>query len=192
MMDMIMMMITTIIINQTICIWPPVYRWPYAFKIKKMIRKTLFSLATILFLLSCGQENEHDMEKPEIDMSGVSASPLTCDIVYRGESFTFKALFTDNRKLGNYNIEIHNNFDHHSHSTDDVDCEPDEKKIPVNPFVYNKSFPIPDGEVSFEAENTIFVPEDVDTGDYHFMIRLTDKSGWQQLKAVGIKVRERN
>ncbi|SFL20396.1 DUF4625 domain-containing protein [Proteiniphilum acetatigenes] len=157
-----------------------------------MIRKALFCLTALLLLLSCGQEDDHDMEKPEIDMSGVSAFPLTCDVVYRGDSFTFKALLTDNRELGNYNIEIHNNFDHHSHSTDDVDCEPDEKKTPVNPFIYNESFRIPDGMVSYQAESSIHVPDDVDTGDYHFMIRLTDKSGWQQLKAVGIKVRDRN
>ncbi len=157
-----------------------------------MIRKALFYLTALLLLLSCGQEDDHDMEKPKIDMSGASAFPLTCDVVYRGESFTFKALFTDNRELGNYNIEIHNNFDHHSHSTDDVDCEQDEKKIPVNPFIYNESFRIPDGIVSYEAENNIYIPEDADPGDYHFMIRLTDKSGWQQLKAVGIKVRDRN
>ncbi|WP_298649498.1 DUF4625 domain-containing protein [uncultured Proteiniphilum sp.] len=155
-----------------------------------MIRKTLLCLAAVGLLLSCGREDDHDMEKPVIDMSGVSAFPLTCDIVYKGESFTFKAVFTDNGELGNYNIEIHNNFDHHSHSTDDVECEPDEKKTPVNPFVYNESFPIPQGVVSYEAEQSIYIPEDVDTGDYHFMIRLTDKAGWQQLKAVGIKVRE--
>jgi hypothetical protein len=131
------------------------------------------------------------MEKPAIDMSGASAFPLTCDIVYRGESFTFKAVFTDNRELGNYNIEIHNNFDHHSHSTDNVECEPDEKKTPVNPFIYSKDFHIPGGMVSYEAGNIIHIPEDADTGDYHFMIRLTDKAGWQQLKAVSIKIRER-
>jgi hypothetical protein len=157
-----------------------------------MIRKTLFYLATFLLLFSCSQDEDHDMEKPVIDMNGALAFPLTCDVVYRGESFTFKALFTDNEELGNYNIEIHNNFDHHSHSTDDVECEPDEKKNPVKPFIYNKDFSIPSGSVSYEAENNIPVPGDVDTGDYHFMVRLTDKSGWQQLKAVGIKIRDRN
>lgn len=149
-------------------------------------------MGILLLLLSCGQDNDHDIEKPVIDMSDPSAFPLTCDMVYRGESFTFKALFTDNRELGNYNIEIHNNFDGHSHSTDDVDCEPDEKKKPVKPFVYNKDFSIPDGQISYRAEATIDVPADIDTGDYHFMIRVTDKTGWQQLKAVGIKVRDRN
>lgn len=163
------------------------------FKIKYiMIPKSFFYIAALLLLFSCGQDEDHDMEKPVIDMSGTSAFPLTCDVVYRGESFTFKALFTDNRELGNYNIEIHNNFDHHSHSTDDVDCEQDEKKTPVNAFVYNQDFRIPPGLTSYEAENSIQVPENVDTGDYHFMVRLTDRSGWQQLKAIGIKVRDRS
>jgi hypothetical protein len=156
-----------------------------------MIRKIVFSLAIICILLSCGRNDDLDMEKPAIDMSGASAFPLTCDIVYRGESFTFKAVFTDNRELGNYTNEIHNNIDHHSHSTDNVECEPDEKKTPVNPFIYNKDFHIPAGMVSCEAGNSIHIPEDADTGDYHFMIRLTDKAGWQQLKAVSIKIRER-
>lgn len=156
-----------------------------------MIRKILLSLAALWLLLSCGQEEEHDMEKPVIDMSSATSSPGPCAIVYRGESFLFKAVFSDNVELGNYNIEIHNNFDHHSHSTDDVECELDEKKSPVKPFVYNKSFPIPDGSTVYEAEITISVPADADEGDYHFMIRLTDKSGWQQLSAVSIKIRER-
>lgn len=30
--------------------------------------------------------------------------------------------------------------------------------------------------------------DDTDPGDYHFMIRLTDRAGWQQLKAMAIKV----
>ncbi len=150
-------------------------------------------MAALWLLLSCGQEDDHDMEKPEIDMSASSSSPQACEIVYRGESFPFKAVFTDNRELGNYNIEIHHNFDHHSHSTDDVECEQDEEKEPTDKaFVYNNSFPIPDGVDFYEAEQSIYVPEDVDTGDYHFMIRLTDKSGWQQLKAVSIKVRDRD
>jgi hypothetical protein len=131
------------------------------------------------------------MENPVIDRSEIGAYPLTCDVVYKGESFIFKAIFKDNQELGSYNIEIHNNFDHHSHSTDDIECNLDEKKKPVKPFVYNEDFKIPDGLVFYEAGNEIVVPEDIDSGDYHFMIRLTDKSGWQQLKAVSIKIKER-
>lgn len=162
------------------------------FKEEQMRQRILFYLVTLFLLFSCSKDEDRDMEKPVIEMSAGSAFPLTCDVVYRGESFTFEALFTDNKELGNYNIEIHNNFDHHSHSTDDVECALDEKKKPVKPFIYNKDFSIPSGSVSFQAENSIQVPTDIDTGDYHFMVRVTDKSGWQQLKAVGIKVRDRD
>lgn len=159
-----------------------------------MLKKNILMYALVGFLFwSCSSsDDDKDMEKPVIDMNESGAFPLTCDVVYKGESFTFKAIFTDNQELGSYNIEIHNNFDHHSHSTDDVECDLDEKKKPVNPFIYNKDFRIPDGLVFYEADNKISVPSDVDSGDYHFMIRLTDKSGWQQLKAVSIKIRERS
>ncbi|HMM03462.1 MULTISPECIES: DUF4625 domain-containing protein [unclassified Dysgonomonas] len=157
---------------------------------KKII---LFSLFCLL-AMACSNDDEdsRDMEKPSIDMGFKNAYPQNCVILYRGESFPFRAVFTDNEELGNYNIEIHNNFDHHSHSTDDVECDLEPKKTPVKAFVYNQDFSIPLGKNIFEADNEIFIPEDVDTGDYHFMVRLTDKAGWQQLKAISLKIKDRN
>lgn len=125
-------------------------------------------------------------------MTGDNAFPQNCIVLYRGESFPFRAVFADNRELGNYNIEIHNNFDHHSHSTDDVECDLEPKKTPVKAFVYNQDFSIPSGKTRFEADNEISVPGDIDTGDYHFMVRLTDKAGWQQLRAISLKIKDRN
>lgn len=154
-----------------------------------MKKKTIFITALLAVAFSCEKEENHDMEKPGIDMSFADASPTTCEIAYRGENVHFKAIFTDNQELGNFNIEIHNNFDHHSHSTDDVECEPDPKKEAENPFIYNQSFSIPAGTIRHTATVEIKIPDSIDTGDYHFMIRLTDKAGWQQLKAVGIKIR---
>ena len=34
----------------------------------------------------------------------------------------------------------------------------------------------------------IKVPENVDSGDYHFMILLTDEEGWQTIKGLSIKI----
>lgn len=48
---------------------------------------------------------------------------------------------------------------------------------------------IPAGSTSYELNMEIPVPANVDTGDYHFMIRLTDKAGWQVFKAVSLKMR---
>nr|WP_244939634.1 DUF4625 domain-containing protein [Arcticibacter tournemirensis] len=32
------------------------------------------------------------------------------------------------------------------------------------------------------------MPADADPGDYHFMIKLTDKEGWQTIKGLSIKL----
>lgn len=154
-----------------------------------MKKKILWYSLAGLFLLGCSKDDDaKDLEKPGIDMSGSDASPQNCTVLYRGESFSFRAVFTDNRELGSYNIEIHPNFDHHSHSTENVECDPEPPKSPVNAFVYNQDFSIPDGKTVFAADREIAIPADVDTGDYHFMVRVTDKAGWQQLRAVSLKI----
>jgi hypothetical protein len=151
-----------------------------------------YILACFLCGACAGNDDSKDMEKPLIEMSAAHAFPQNCDILYRGEMYTFRAIFTDNQELGNYTIEVHNNFDHHSHSTDNVECDADPRKTPVNPFVYNQDFAIPAGEVYFEAQNLFTLPADIDTGDYHFMIRLTDKAGWQQLTAISLKIKDKH
>lgn len=152
--------------------------------------KVLFYCILSIILLSCNSDDDDkDMEKPSIDMTAESAFPTNCVVLLRGESFSFNARFADNVELGNYNLEIHNNFDHHSHSTENEECELDPKKRPVKPWIYNKDYPIPAGQISFTANDVIEIPANIDTGDYHFMIRLTDKAGWQQIKSVEVKIK---
>lgn len=148
-------------------------------------------IVSILLFGGCGDDNDKQVSMPVILMDGEADFPKNCVTVYRGESFEFKATFTDEHELGNFNLEIHNNFDHHSHSTDDIDCELGPKKSPVNPFVYNKDFKIPAGQTKYEATVNIEVPADVDTGDYHFMVRVTNKAAWQEVKGISIKIAER-
>ena len=45
------------------------------------------------------------------------------------------------------------------------------------------------GKRSFTARIDIPIPADVDPGDYHFVVRVTDRAGWQQLKAMSVKIR---
>jgi hypothetical protein len=136
----------------------------------------------------CSRDGAKDIETPAIDMSDSRAFPPNCATLRRSETFIFRAVFTDNQALGNYNIEIHQNFDHHSHSGEAVECPAEPQKAPVNPFIYNHSFSIPDGLTHYEATAEITIPPDIDTGDYHFMVRLTDRAGWQQLKALSVKI----
>ncbi|MDR3180743.1 MAG: DUF4625 domain-containing protein [Prevotellaceae bacterium] len=147
-------------------------------------RILLFSILAFAWL-ACGDETGKDMQKPVIEIR----FPQPCAALQRGARFAFTAHFSDNAELGSYNIEIHNNFDHHAHSTGNAECETDEKKTPVDAWVFNQDYAIPPGLQAFEASNQITVPDNIDAGDYHFMVRLTDKSGWQQLAAVSVNVK---
>jgi hypothetical protein len=53
--------------------------------------------------------DENQTGKPSISMDGEDAFPQNCVTLYRGESFEFNAIFTDEQELGSFNIEIHNN-----------------------------------------------------------------------------------
>lgn len=144
---------------------------------------------TFLFALSACKKNseEIDTEYPIIDITG-TAFPQQCAVIKRGEKFTFKAKLSDNVALGSVSIDVHHNFDHHSHSTELNECNLGEVKLPIKPFLLIKDFPLPAGQKAYEIAQEVTVPADMDAGDYHFLIRLTDKTGWQTLKGLSIKI----
>ena len=163
----------------------------------------LLALACVLTLgfSACGDDDDDkDMTYPVISAEGITSNPIDCQVYQRGTVIPFHYIFTDDTELGAYNIEIHTNADHHSHSTSSVECEEEHEHEgehehehehgAVKPWVYNQDFAIPAGQRSFDARHDIVIPADIDEGDYHFMIRLTDRAGWQQLKAVAIKITE--
>lgn len=169
---------------------------------KKCNMKTLRIILPVLLLLLlnyCKKDEEVDDEKPVINLSIYGAFPVNCDTLYFGESFEFKALFSDNAELGSnsaFSIDIHNNFDHHSHSTAVSECELDPIKDPVNPYLFIDSFDIPAGQKEYEANFSISIPSgdgnrDYDEGDYHFFISLTDKEGWSTQKGLSVKMLHR-
>ena len=156
-----------------------------------MKTKHIFYLLLLCALSACNStSNEKDLEAPEILAGTEGAGPLNCAVYHLGSTLIFQYSFLDNMELGSYNLEIHNNFDHHTHSTEAETCQQDPVKKPVNPWIYNKDFHLPAGEKMYDAYEEIKIPEDVDPGEYHFMIRLTDASGWQTLKSVSIRLAE--
>jgi hypothetical protein len=163
---------------------------------KKMkTRHVLLGCVTVLVMQGCFFE-ETDDQKPEIDRLYEGAFPVSCDTIYFGETFTFRALFTDNVELGSYSIDIHQNFDHHSHSTGIGECTLSPKREAVNPYQLTSDFFIPVGSVGFFAEEEIAVPlgdDDgpYDEGDYHLYIRLTDREGWSVQQGLSIKMLNR-
>lgn len=155
----------------------------------KSIKFALLFSVFIIFFTACSKDDDSvDTEYPTIDLSVAHAFPVQCSQIKRGEKITFRALFNDNAELGSYSLDIHHNFDHHNHSTEVNECSSDPMKNPVNPMLYINSVTIPNGLKSYQAAQEILIPQDIDPGDYHFLIRLTDKEGWQTIKGISIKI----
>lgn len=157
-----------------------------------MNKLKITGLAVLLLLgiaSGCKKDKEEvDTIYPTISIEAANAFPKQCSILKRGEKFVFRADLSDNIALGSVSVDIHHNFDQHSHSTEVLGCNMDAKKTPVNPLLYIKDFPIPGGQKSYQIAQEIEVPANVDPGDYHFLIRLTDQSGWQTIKGLSIKI----
>lgn len=149
----------------------------------------LMVLSTV-FLFSCSDDEQTDTIKPEVNMEFADAFPKPCDTIQRGESFTFRATFTDNVELGSFNLELHQNFDHHTHGSHVETCQVHPDKEPVNPFYLNQNYEIPPENTTYTAEVSVEIPADVDTGDYHFMVKVTDQEGWQGWQSVSVKIED--
>lgn len=158
------------------------------------MKKQLMAICLILttIISACKKENqkEIDTEYPVIDIAAENSFPKQCSVVKRGETFVFRVSVSDNAELGSVSVDIHHNFDHHTHSTELESCNLESIKTPIKPLLVIQSYPIDAGLKAYEVQQQITVPTDVDPGDYHFMIRLTDKEGWQTIKGLSIKIIE--
>jgi len=151
---------------------------------------TAFLAMTLLNACSSDDSSSNDTTKPTIDLTIAGGFPTSCSTVTRGTSIPFKALFKDNDQLGSYSINIHHNFDHHSHDTEVDACQFDPIKTPVNPWVKTLTFQISANLSEFTATQQIDIPADIEPGDYHFMIQLTDANGWATMKGISFKIVE--
>lgn len=160
--------------------------------------KIIILLVVLSILLNACQDDEKptiDTEKPLIDLTILDAFPTSCDTLYFDEPFIVKALLTDNVKLGAFNIDIHNNFDHHTHSTEFEQCTLGAVKTAENPYVYIQDYTLPVTN-EFTTNVSMTIPSSdgtdlYDEGDYHFQIRLTDKEGWSTMKGLNVKLLRR-
>ncbi|RPD47643.1 DUF4625 domain-containing protein [Hymenobacter sediminis] len=148
------------------------------------------AVAALTCVAGCSEDEKEviDTEYPVIAVDAADAFPKQCSTLKRGQSFTFRASLSDNVRLGSVSVDVHHNFDHHTHSTEVIECNMEPVKRPVNPFLLIKSFPIPEGLQQYQTAFELAVPADVDPGDYHFLIRLTDQEGWQTVKGLSIKI----
>ena len=148
---------------------------------------------TLVLMSACiSDPDDKDLQPPFIG-DDEDSSPMQCGEYRRGDVIPFRCVFSDDMELGNYNIEIHGNHDHHTHSTEAEECDHhdedhEEEAEPENPWIYNEDYPIPPGLTLYQAEFEIPVPRDIAPGDYHFMIRVTDHAGWQEIRSVSLEI----
>lgn len=140
-------------------------------------------MAAAVLFTSCSNDDTNvlDTQKPTISI----IEPHNEEEVAPGGELHFEAVFTDNVELASYKIEIHSNFDSHTHSLN--------KSSQDNPWSYNQIFTIPAGKTSFEAIHHIDVPSEINgmpisEGTYHLGIYLTDAAGNEEQAFLEIHI----
>ena len=158
----------------------------------KFILKYLYVLFLVLLITACSSDDsiDKDEEKPTITINYDEGFPQACGQLVRGETYNFKALVTDNKALASYSLDIHHNFDHHTHDDQGEVCALEATKLAVNPLIFMENYTIEEGVTSYEINISISIPDDVDTGDYHCAYSVTDKTGWQSRTSIDIKIVE--
>lgn len=152
--------------------------------------KQFFIPLSVLLLFACsnGNDSNIDEEKPSISVNYTEGFPKACEILQKGKTYTFKAQVTDNQALASYSLNIHHNFDHHTHDDQGAQCDLEAIKTAVNPMMFMENHAIEDGATSYEINLSITIPEHVDPGDYHCAFSVTDETGWQSRTSVDIKI----
>jgi len=145
-----------------------------------------------LFIASCSSDNDsvRDEERPTITINYNAGFPQACETLQRGETYTFTARVTDNQALASYSLDLHHNFDHHTHDDQGATCDLEPVKTAVNPLIYMENFSLADRPTEYEIQIEVSIPEDIDTGDYHCSYSVTDETGWQSRTSVDIKIVE--
>lgn len=137
----------------------------------------LFISAGILLLSACKKDKkeEVDNQKPSITVN----KPSTNALAKSGSDFEIDIQFHDNMNLSQYKLEIHPNFDGHTHGkTENESTAPWEWDTIVN--ISGKEH---------QAKFKIKVPMNVQAGNYHFMAMCTDQNGFEApFKVIDIKV----
>lgn len=103
-----------------------------------------------------------DREKPTFDLQ----TPADSSVFISGQTIPFAARFLDNQGLSQYKIDIHDNFDGHSH-------EKYIAKIWTQILIENI------GGTEFNENRSIQVPDSVAAGWYHFLVTAVDEAGNQ-------------
>ena len=123
--------------------------------------KTLLTFSILLTLLiSC---KKSDLVPPTLTIATVNNEASTILNFSPGETFVVRTNISDNVALGQFKIDIHQDFDGHSHKNTTVRYA----EIRISNIT----------GTSFDLEETFTIPSDASSGVYHGTIRALDDEG---------------
>jgi len=127
----------------------------------------LVFLLSSFVLFSCKKEKkeELDNQKPSITVN----KPINNFVSKGGSDFEIDIVFKDNMNLSQYKLEIHSNFDGHTHGKTDGEA--------TVPWEWDTIVNISGKE--HQAKFKIKVPMNITAGNYHFLAMCTDAVGYE-------------
>ena len=160
----------------------------------KVIKINLIALFALIVVASCVKDDDREILPPEIEI----ISPWFCDTIYFDEPVMYRFKITDesNVGLGNFSMDIHNNFNHHSHGSHES-CTMDPVRTAVHPYENVWIVNLPDDQSEYLLEMEITMPlmkddqHEHDQGDYHFHIYITNSEGYQTFTSLDVKLLKR-
>lgn len=144
--------------------------------------KTAFYLSIVsilavsaLFVSCSDDEKDGDTTKPIINL----IEPKEGAMLKPGFTIHFVMELSDDVMLGSYKVEIHNNFDGHTHTK----AEAGE----TVPFAFNRSWDDVKGLKNKHIHHhDILIPANATEGNYHLMVYCTDAAGNESYVARNI------
>jgi len=138
-------------------------------------------------MISCDESSDEiDTTAPSIEL----LDPVNGEYMSAGGYAHFEANLSDDIELATYNLEIHENFDSHSHGR--LAATNDDPSLIK--WSYKQSFQVPSGSQEYMAvhEDEIEIAQNAMAGPYHYIVQAIDASGnstsFQDDSAVEIEI----
>ncbi len=139
-------------------------------------------MTSIFFVASC-EKDKVDTQKPVITIS----APQEEEALYIGAEIHFEVDFTDDTELKSYKVDIHSNFNGHTHKGTNSDSVAWSFQQSWNFDAGQKNAHIHHHEIVIPSE---FNGKKISQGDYHFMIYCTDAAGNESWIAIPVEIME--
>ncbi|MDR3252152.1 MAG: DUF4625 domain-containing protein [Tannerella sp.] len=137
-------------------------------RIFKYLFTVSFAISALSLSTSC--DTESDTTPPVINL----IEPENDELLHIGGEVHFEMELSDDEGLKSYKVEIHNNFNSHTHELTVRSAGEDEN---TTPFAFNKSWDVSGKKNASIHHLEIVIPENATPGHYHFMVYCTDEAG---------------